>query len=62
MYISDGDIPGSTGGGRFPVGSVNSGIFFFTLYAMSDRFLQHNTNTSMFQIHPYVNYLPHLLD
>ena len=39
-YISDGDIPGSAGAEVFPVGSVNSGIFFFPLYAIFDKLLQ----------------------
>jgi len=34
-YISEGDIPGSPDTEGFPVGNVSSGIFFFTLYAMS---------------------------
>ena len=35
-YISEGDSPGSPSDEEFPVGNVNSGIFFFTLYAMVD--------------------------
>jgi len=44
-YISEGESPGSPDAEGFPVGNVNSGIFFFTLYAMLDRLLQHNANT-----------------
>jgi len=43
-YISDGEFPGSPGNGLFPVDKVNSGTFFFPLYAMFDKLLQFSEN------------------